>query len=663
MFPNQQASRAVVATAFSVLACTAALASTAAPVLIGPTAAAKPIGLAFYLPSRDPQGAHDFAIHVTKPHDALFHHFLTPAQFADRFGANPADVAAVVTWASQQGLTVGERSTAGTILPVTGPAEAMRAALGLTFNDYRDATGRLFSAADGAPRLPTNLQARIAGVVGLSAAAGYRPYVRKLPVGVHALSQGTGPGGAFSASDLRTIYDVPAQAFGPKQTLAVFEQGGFAASDVTTYLVRNKLPNVRVRDRNVNGYGGGIDDPGVELEAVLDIDMQIAMNPDAGQIIVYEDGADSFAVALLDSLSAMANDDLARSISISYGLDETLQGPTAITAENTVLTQMAAQGQAVFVSAGDDGAYGDGSLPQNVADPASQPFVTGVGGTTLLTGRHESYLTESVWNSLANPPPLDGGTGGGVSVTWPIPDYQTTFGITLGNGGSGTMRNVPDVAAVADPATGVAVYSALNGGWVQVGGTSVGAPMWAGVYSLVNAASEGLGIGPAGYANPELYGLGIFGGPLGSAFNYVQVGNNGNPNYFNGYTPGFSAGPGYDNCTGLGTISGEYLIADFVTGPTINSPTPPPAPNGLKSTATSDSITLTWTGAKVDTGYLVLGFNYATGVPATTTLLKKRSITITGLAPKTAYFIYAVAITPTGSAESAPVIVTTPAKA
>ncbi len=662
MLSNRQASRAALALAFSVLACRAALAGTAAPVLIGPTAAAKPVGLAFFLPSRDPQGAHDFAVHVTRPRDPLFRHFLTPAQFAARFGANPADVAALAAWASRQGLTVGERSAAGNILPVTGPASAMQAALGLAFNDYRDAEGRLFSAAVGTPHLPADLQARLGGVVGLSGAAGYRPYVRTLPAGAHTLSQGTGPGGAFSASDLRTIYDVPPQTFGPKQTLAVFEQGGFAPSDVTTYLMRNKLPNVRVRDRNVDGYGGGIDDAGVELEAVLDIDMQVAMNPAAGQIIVYEDGTDPFAVALLDSLSAMADDDLARSISISYGLDETLQGPTAIAAENTVFTQMAAQGQAVFASSGDNGAYGDGSLPQNVSDPASQPFVTGVGGTTLLTGRHESYLTESVWNSLANPPPLDGGTGGGISVVWPIPDYQTTFGITLGNGGSGTMRNVPDVAAVADPATGVAVYSALNGGWVQVGGTSVGAPMWAGIYSLVNAASEGLGIGPAGYANPELYALGVFGGPVGSAFNYVQVGTNGDPNYFNGFTPGFTAGPGYDNCTGLGTIRGQYLIADFVTGPTINSPTPPPAPNGLKPTATPDSITLTWTGAKADTGYLVLGFNYATGVPVATTLLKKRVITVAGLAPKTVYVIYVVAITPTGSAESTPVIVTTPAR-
>ena len=136
-----------------------------------------------------------------------------------------------------------------------------------------------------------------------------------------------------------------------------------------------------------------------------------------------------------------------------------------------------------------------------------------------------------MWNSLANPPPLDGGTGGGISAVWPIPNYQTTFGATKGNGGSGTMRNVPDVAAVADPVTGVAVYSALNGGWVQVGGTSVGAPLWAGVFSLVDAASEGLGFGPAGYANPELANLGIFEGPIGAGFNYVQVGNNGDPTY------------------------------------------------------------------------------------------------------------------------------------
>jgi hypothetical protein len=163
-------------------------------------------------------------------------------------------------------------------------------------------------------------------------------------------------------------------------------------------------------------------------------------------------------------------------------------------------------------------------------DPASQPLVTSVGGTTLFTGPKEVYSTEEVWNLLGS---HDSATGGGVSSYWALPSYQLV-GITLtginpptsnaplptpppiawipplnpvaiGNGGSSTNRNVPDVSAVGDPTTGVAIYSALNGGWVQVGGTSLSAPIWAGYLTILDAARQTLGYGGIGFFNPALY--------------------------------------------------------------------------------------------------------------------------------------------------------------
>jgi len=476
--------------------------------LVGKTSAEKQITVLLSLPSQDPDGAASFATHVSTPGDPLYRHYLTPEQFAARFGANESDYEATVAWAKARGMTVGEHFVARTILPVTGAVATMESAMGVTFSDYLDkTTGRTFYAASSEAHLPAAIASKVDGVIGLSSAVHFTPHVKRLPLGVAPNESGSGPNGAFSASDLRSIYSIPAESFGTKtQTLAVFEQGGFDPADVATYLKHNKLPTVPVQARSVNDYGTGIDDPDVELEAVLDIDMQIAMNPTAKQIIVYEDGSDAFPVALVASFSAMATDGIAKSISVSYGEDEGQVGKAAMKAENTVLTELAAQGQAVFASAGDNGAYGNYTYALNVADPASQPMLTGVGGTTVFTVPGPFYQAEEVWNELGIGL---GATGGGISRVWPIPSYQNAVSyLIIQNGGSETMRNVPDVAAVGDPVTGVAVYSFLNGGWLTVGGTSVSAPIWAGFYSLVNAASEGLGFGSAGFANPALYTLG-----------------------------------------------------------------------------------------------------------------------------------------------------------
>lgn len=631
----------------------AAQAASAAPTLLGRTDAASSVTLALSLPSRDPAGLADFIARVGTRGDALYHHYLTPAEYAARFGASEADYDAVVAWARAQGLQVGERYAARTVLSVSGPASAMEAAFGTQFNDYRDAHGQVFAAGTGAAHLPEAIAAKVNGVVGLTGATRFAPLLRRLPAGVHPLTSGHGPGGGFNGADLRAIYNVPAQLFGPAQTLAVFEQGGFTATDVTTYLMRNNLPLVPVTVRPVDNYNGSVNSADVEAEAVLDIDMQIAMNPKAAGIVVYEQGTSPFPVALVDSLSAMASDNTAKSISISYGQDEAIQGTDALNAENAVLEQMTAQGQAVFASAGDQGAYGRTGYTLNVEDPGSQPFVTSVGGTTVFPGKHESYHVEEVWNDLGAG---YGATGGGVSAVWPIPGWQTPGGysVIVPNGGSTTMRNVPDVASIANPLTGVSIYSAINGGWLTIGGTSVSAPIWAGFYSLVGAASQGLGFGNPGFANPGLYVIATFRGLVYTMFNDVVDGNNGSNQES---SPGFTAGVGYDNTTGWGSFIGGALLADFVTPP--NGSTPPPAPTGIKATSTSSSITLTWKGAAGDSGFLVETSQVDSSTVASTLIVNAPTATITGLLPSTKYYIQVYAISPQGTALAQPKTVPT----
>ena len=625
---------------------------------VGETAAAKQISVALVLPSRDPGGAAAFATHVSTPGDALYRQYLKPGEFAARFGATEANYAAVRAWAVSQGLTVGEAYTARTILPVSGSAAALGAAFGVKFSDFRDAQGRVFYAADGEAKLPPGISSLVDSVVGLSSEAHFLPLARLKPPTAAPLESGTGPGAAFLAADLRAAYNVPPQPFTTKtQTLAVFEQGGFDPGDIATYEARNKLPAVPVKVRGVNGYGGGIDDPGVEIEAVIDLDMQIGLNPAAKQILVYEDGTDTFQVALLDSLSAMATDNKATSISISYGQDEAFQGIAAIRAENTVLLQMAAQGQAVFVSSGDNGAYGDGALPLNVSDPASQPKVTAVGGTTLFTGPKEEYFAEEAWNDLSAGA---GATGGGVSTVWKIPFYQSHQGnpVATANGGSATYRNVPDVAAVGNPLTGIAIYSKMNGGWLTYGGTSVSAPIWAGFYSLANAASEGLGFAPAGFANPAIYKVATTFGLFYPDFYDVADGSNGDPTVFG--IPGFQAGFGYDNTTGWGSFNGENLLAEFALLPVRADKNPPPAVKDLTASETTTTVSLSWKPAAGVSGYLILGFNYNTFATVTTLLQKGTSATVTGLKAGTTYEFEVLSISPGGYKPAAPIIVATP---
>ncbi len=631
--------------------------------ILGETDPARPITVVLALPSRDPAGAAAFVTAVTTPGSPLFHRYVTPGQYAARFGASSADYTALLAWAKASGLAPGEFFAARTVLPLTGTASSLQAAFGITFHDYRKPSGEIYYAADRAPRLPAEIAGKVSGVIGLSSYSHFTPLLRRLPQGAHPNLSGTGPGGGFAAADLRSIYDIRPQCCGKaSQQIALFEEGGFQPSDITAYRQQMHIPEVPVTARSVDGSNLGINDPGIELEAVLDIDMVLAANPAVKQITVYEDTVGSFQGALIDSLAAMANDDSAQIISISYGQDEALQTAVPIAAENTIFTQMAAQGQAVFVSAGDSGAYGNQPPSLNVFDPASQPLVTAVGGTTVITGPGERYYVEQAWNELGEDL---GATGGGISTVWAIPGYQLVKGVSVAkaNRGSSTFRNVPDVAIVADPETGVAVYSQINGGWNVIGGTSVGAPLWAGIYSVASGDSNALGWGNLGFANPTLYALEEnttigANGTIIPGFIDVTDGTNGNANLY--HKAGFTAGRGYDNTTGLGSLDANNLMID-VTLYTAFKGFQLPMPTDVHAVSvTKTSITVGWTPPESVSDFPVGGDSNTPFAPVLTNTASAR---ITGLAPDTYYAVFVYSVSKVGINEDAtPIYVRTAAK-
>ena len=623
--------------------------------LMSPADSAKRINVILSLPLGDSAGAAQFVQRVSNPKDEVYRKYITPQEFARRFGANAGDYAGLKEWASANGLTIVHESLARTFLTVSGTVRQFQTLFKTELSNYRSPDGKEFYSAGISPTVPDILAAKAVRVIGLTNSVQYAPLAKvykkfgeEEPASVIGTDTygGTGPGGAYAASDLRTAYRIPEFGGAAPQTVGVFEQGGFFKYDVETYLKRMKLPHPAISFVGVNGYDGYVYDFNVELEAVLDIDMVIAINPQVKEVIAYEDGNDPFGVALIDALDQVATDNKVQTLSISYGTDEVVQGDDQMTAENTALTQLAAQGITVLVSSGDDGAYGrtgTNSYPAllEAPDPGSQPLVTCIGGTSLTTGQKEVYVTEQAWNRLGEG---HGATGGGVSSFWPIPAWQPP-NYTTYNGGSATYRNVPDVAAVGDPITGVAVYSRPNGGWIQIGGTSVAAPIWAGYLSVMNAGLQAIAGGQQlGFFNPTLYNV--------SWLYSVLDGSNGDVGDYG--IPGYNAGALYNNCCGLGSLWGGGFGYNILTANA--SGTPPDQITGLKVVATKTALKLSWTATPGATGYAIWvdqlgggGNLYYSTLAAQTYVTTKTNFEVTNLLSNTPYDVNVAAVNQGGS--------------
>lgn len=194
-----------------------------------------PMNAVFVLPLKDPTGAENYAMRVNTPGDPLYQQYLTPEEFGAKFGASETDYDAVLTWASGNGLKPGEPSRSRTTLSLGGTAAQFEALLQTRINNYRGPDGRLYYSAAIAPSVPETVASRVKSIIGLCSYNKFAPLVRvhKPGSGFHTeTAGGTGPLGAYSASDLRIAYQIPTFPDVPKfGTVAIFEQGGFTASD------------------------------------------------------------------------------------------------------------------------------------------------------------------------------------------------------------------------------------------------------------------------------------------------------------------------------------------------------------------------------------------------------------------------------------------------
>jgi kumamolisin len=494
----------------------------------GNVAAAKKMSVTVSLAVRDQAGLKSFLKQVADPKSPQFKHYLTVKQFAARFGATDATVAKVTAYLKSQGLAVGEVTANHLAVTATGTAAQIEKAFATSLATYHDAKAkRDYFANTAAPKVPATFAADVVDVSGLNDYAVHSHFDHRntavRPSATPHASAGLDPTTGKAAYDLTSLNS--SGYTGKGSTIGLVEFSAFSQSDITAY---DSNYGLSVSKPTVVKVSGGTTDTSGQDEVDLDIEVIQALAPGA-TIKVYEAPN---STAGDEALYAKLVSDNVPIVSISWGQAESGTTDAQRTADDNTYQEASAQGQSYYAASGDSGSDDAGDGGTSVDYPASDPYVTGVGGTTLSTNSDGSYAGETAWS----------GSGGGTSSDYAQPSYQS--GVT-----SDSNRDVPDVAAAADPSTGWAVYS--GGAWQEVGGTSGAAPNWAAFTAVYDQYATAKGGAKFGYANSTIY-ADAGGSNYGNDFHDVTSGSNG----------AYSAGSGYDQVTGWGSYDGANFITD-----------------------------------------------------------------------------------------------------
>jgi kumamolisin len=449
--------------------------------------------------------------------------------FAQQFGADPADIQKVKNFATKHGLAVVQESAARRSVVLAGTVDQFNRAFSVDLQRIEH-DGGTYRGRTGAVHIPDELHGKVEGVFGLDNRQQAKPHFRVRDQGKiqsHTASS------SFTPPQLASLYNFPTGT-GQGQCVGIIELGGgYQPADLQTYLSGLSLAVPTVTAVSVDhGANSPTGDPnGPDGEVMLDIEVVAAIAPQA-QIAVYF--APNTDQGFLDAVTTAIHDTTNKPsvISISWGGPESSWTQQSLTAFDQAFQAAATLGITVCVAAGDNGSS-DGASGDNVDFPASDPYVLACGGTSVQASNN-AITSETVWNDGAQ----GGSTGGGISTVFPLPPCQEGLSATLTAGGSTALANrgVPDVAGDADEDTGYSVR--VDGNNTVIGGTSAVAPLWAGLIARINSLSNKA----AGYINPTLY-------QNQPAFNDITQGNNGD----------FAAAPGWDACTGMGSPNGANI--------------------------------------------------------------------------------------------------------
>ena len=509
------------------------------------------------------------------PSSPNYHRWLTPEQYADCFGVSQSDIDKIVSWLSQHGLTLKSVARSRNAIAFGGAASQIGSAFGVRIHSY-NVGGEQHYANSTDPTIPVAFQGVVLTIRGLH---DFRLKPRLRP-SAHPRDNLQGAE-QLAPDDIATIYNITplydAGIDGAGQKLAIVGQTDIIPADIQQYRSYFNLPVNNPTVILVDNQDPGIQANSGDLgESDLDLEFAGAVARNATIYFVTSTNVE-------DSLSYAVTDNVAPIVSTSYGDCELDTGSAGAQALEQLGMQANAQGQTVFAASGDAGALdcyglGDGTAIDNALSvdmPASLPQVTGVGGTqfnegsgTYWSSTNTSnqasalfYIPEIPWNEGFNPQPPAGpeATGGGESVFFTKPSWQTGSGVP--NDGA---RDVPDVSISASPDHDG--YLMVSQGSLQIiGGTSVGGPQFAGIAALLShylvkngfQSSQSLG-----NINPTLYQLASVAG----VFHDITTGSNMVPPCQGCTASGYSAGPGYDRVTGLGTPNVYNLVTAWHGG-------------------------------------------------------------------------------------------------
>jgi len=533
------------------------------------------------LPLRDQAGLDKLLQEIYDPTSPSYRHFLTVAEFTERFGPTQQDYDAVVSFVKASGFKVVGGSRDGMDVQLEGSVTSIEVTFNVSMGVYQHPTeNRSFYAPDREPTLP--LAFPLWHISGLDNYSIPRPASLHRNLSVKSnTTTGSCPSSSYCGSDMRAAYYGSGSLTGAGQSVGLLEFYGYDTADFNTYFTNAKQTNtVPVNGISTDGTSltclsaNKCDD----TEQIIDMTQAVSMAPGLSALNVFVGSSDT---AIFSSMST--HTPLSRQLSSSW-----TWSPADPRTDDPYFEKFAAQGQNLFQAAGDNGKY---TFTSTYVYPADDAYVTVVGGTDLATsGPGGTWVSETAW--------ADGGGGYYARDGIAIPSWQRLSGvITSANQGSTVYRNSPDVAAeanfdyyvCADQTTCTANY---------YGGTSFAAPLWAGYMALVNQQAVANGNAPLGFINPLIYPIGL-GSGYATDFHDITSGSN-----------GYSAVAGYDLATGWGSPNGAGLINTLAGTPS--------APNfTVSASPASVSVVQGSNGTSTITSAVSGGFDSSIALSAT----------------------------------------------
>jgi kumamolisin len=450
---------------------------------------------------------------------------ITHDEYNEQYGANPEEATRVHKFLKEYGLEITETNLPRRSIKVKGSISKLELAFNVSLSGVKDTDGKSYHTRSGDISIPQSLSGIITGVFGLD----NRPIAR--PMFKVATKATLNP---FTPVQVSQIYGFPTGMNGSGQTIGIIELGGgFRTTDIKNYFKGLKITAPTVKAVLVDGgKNAPTTSSGPDGEVMLDIEVAGAVAPKAKIAVYFTPNTDQ---GFLDAITTAVHDTTNKPsvISISWGSAEVNWTQQAMTNMNEAFQTAAALGVTITVAAGDAGSSDgvkDGKV--HVDFPSSSPYALACGGTRLVVGTNGA-ITETVWHDSTT-----SASGGGVSDVFALPSYQANANVPLALSSKFKGRGVPDVAANADPDTGYKVL--VDGQKLVIGGTSAVAPLMAGLIALINQQNGK----SAGYIHPTIYATPGLCRDITSGNNITTT-----------TKLGYSAGKGWDACTGLGVLS------------------------------------------------------------------------------------------------------------